>query len=95
VGIVLAVTIALSVITFILYAVDKSAAIKNRQRLSERSLHIASLLGGWPGALLAQKLLRHKTQKQPFRSVFWLTVIVNIVVIQLASRVIPIGVFTS
>jgi len=78
VGIVLASYIALSIITFIFYAVDKSAARKNAQRISERTLHLASLLGGWPGAIIAQKTLRHKTKKQPFRMIFWLTVILNI-----------------
>lgn len=77
-GIVLAAYIALSIITFIFYAVDKSAARKNAQRISERTLHLASLLGGWPGAIIAQKTLRHKTKKQPFRMIFWLTVTLNI-----------------
>jgi len=69
---------ALSLITFVLYAVDKSAAIKSRHRISERTLHLASLLGGWFGAFLGQRLFRHKTKKQPFRIIFWLTVIANV-----------------
>ncbi|NOQ94066.1 MAG: DUF1294 domain-containing protein [Methylophaga sp.] len=78
VGLVLATYIALSAITFILYAVDKSAARNNKHRIPERTLHLMSLLGGWPGALLAQQIFRHKTKKQPFRVVFWMTVIVNV-----------------
>ena len=35
------------------------------------------LLGGWPGALIAQQTLRHKSRKASFRAVFWLTVLVN------------------
>lgn len=77
-GLVLATYIALSAITFILYAVDKSAARNNKHRIPERTLHLMSLLGGWPGALLAQQIFRHKTKKQPFRVVFWMTVIVNV-----------------
>lgn len=77
-ALVLANYIALSTIAFILYAVDKSAARKNAQRVSERSLHLVALLGGWPGAMLAQKTFRHKTKKQPFRFVFWLTIMANI-----------------
>jgi len=69
---------ALSLITFIFYAVDKSAAIKRKQRIPERTLHLASLLGGWLGALVGQRLFRHKTKKQPFRIIFWLTVITNV-----------------
>jgi len=67
-----------SLLTFIVYWVDKSAAQKGSWRTSENTLHILSLIGGWPGAMVAQQKLRHKTQKQPFRSIFWLTVIANI-----------------
>ncbi len=69
--------IGLSVITFIAYAIDKSAAQNNRWRTQESTLHLLSLLGGWPGALYAQRRLRHKSVKQEFQSVFWLTIVVN------------------
>ena len=67
-----------SFITFIVYAIDKSAAKKGAWRIKESRLHCLSLIGGWPGALLAQQKLRHKSYKQPFRVVFWLTVILNV-----------------
>lgn len=66
-----------SAITFMAYAADKSAARQGRWRVPEASLHLLALLGGWPGALLAQRMFRHKTRKQPFRTVFWLTVLLN------------------
>jgi len=66
----------LSLLTFVLYAIDKRNAIKGRWRVSEKTLQI-SLLGGWPGALLAQQAFRHKTQKRPFIFVLWLGVIIN------------------
>lgn len=69
--------ILFSFITFIMYAVDKSAARKGNWRTKETSLHLLSLAGGWPGALLAQKLVRHKTRKQPFVTIFWITTLVN------------------
>lgn len=69
--------ILFSFITFIMYAVDKSAARKGNWRTKETSLHLLSLVGGWPGALLAQKLVRHKTRKQPFVTIFWITTLVN------------------
>ncbi len=78
---VLPVCLAASVVTFITYAIDKSAARKGRWRTSEGTLHLLSLIGGWPGALIAQSALRHKSRKQPFRAIFWLTVVVNCAVL--------------
>ena len=75
--IVLAFYVVASMFTFIMYAVDKSAAQKGNWRTPERTLHFLSLTGGWPGALIAQQKLRHKSKKQSFRAVFWLTVFVN------------------
>jgi len=73
----LALYLAASLFTFILYAVDKSAARKGAWRTQESTLHVLSLAGGWPGALVAQQKLRHKSRKQPFRLIFWVTVILN------------------
>lgn len=67
-----------SFITFLAYAFDKSKAQRGVWRTSESTLHILSLIGGWPGAALAQQLLRHKSQKREFRISFWFTVIVNL-----------------
>ncbi len=66
-----------SLLTFIMYFFDKSAARKGAWRTKESTLHLLSLVGGWPGALVAQQKLRHKTQKKSFRYVFWLTVLLN------------------
>lgn len=66
-----------SVITFFAYAFDKSKAQRGAWRTPESTLHMFSLIGGWPGAAVAQQLLRHKSQKKEFRMSFWFTVIVN------------------
>lgn len=66
-----------SLVTFILYAVDKSAARKGGRRTPESTLHLFSLSGGWPGAFVAQHKLRHKTRKRSFRVVFLVTVLIN------------------
>ena len=66
-----------SIVTFLAYAIDKSAAQNDRWRTKESTLHLFGLVGGWPGALLAQKTLRHKSKKQEFQTVFWVTVIAN------------------
>jgi uncharacterized membrane protein YsdA (DUF1294 family) len=67
-----------SVACFALYARDKAAALRSGRRTPERDLLLLGLAGGWPGALLAQRWLRHKTVKLPFRYWFWLTVGVNL-----------------
>lgn len=64
-------------ITFLAYGWDKSSARLDRWRTTESTLHLLSLLGGWPGALVAQKYLRHKSSKQSFQNVFWGTVVLN------------------
>lgn len=63
---------------WLLYAWDKSRAELHGWRVSEDTLHVLSLLGGWPGALVAQRQFRHKTRKRSFRAVFWVTVVVNL-----------------
>ena len=70
--------VAMSILTFINYALDKSAAKNNRWRTSENQLHLLSLAGGWPGAFYAQNKLRHKSIKKEFKQVYWITVIMNI-----------------
>ncbi|HET6805291.1 MAG TPA: cold shock and DUF1294 domain-containing protein [Frateuria sp.] len=67
-----------SALTFVVYALDKSAARQGRWRTREQTLHLLALAGGWPGALAAQRLLRHKSRKASFRGVFWLTVLANV-----------------
>lgn len=69
--------LASSIFTFLAYTIDKSAAQNGRWRTKESTLHLFGLVGGWPGALLAQKTLRHKSKKQEFQTVFWVTVIAN------------------
>ena len=67
----------LSIFAFAAYARDKAAARDNTWRTPENTLHMIALFGGWPGALVAQDVLRHKSSKSAFQWTFWLTVIVN------------------
>jgi uncharacterized membrane protein YsdA (DUF1294 family)/cold shock CspA family protein len=69
--------VALSLITYVAYALDKSAAQSGAWRTSEGALHMLGLAGGWSGALIAQQTLRHKSRKSSFRTVFWATVLIN------------------
>lgn len=82
---VLAAYALLSVLTFIAYWWDKRQAQAGRWRTQESTLQLLALLGGWPGALLAQAYLRHKSQKRPFLVVFWFTVVVNLIALSWAA----------
>ncbi|MDB4516181.1 DUF1294 domain-containing protein [Crocinitomicaceae bacterium] len=75
--IILGFYIVVSLLTFGLYFKDKSAAQTGKWRTSETTLHIFSLVGGWPGAAIAQSQLRHKSKKVSFRLVYWFTVVIN------------------
>lgn len=66
-----------SVLAFFAYWRDKRSAERDGWRTPEQSLHLLELLGGWPGALLAQQLLRHKTRKLSFQLVFWAIVVLH------------------
>jgi uncharacterized membrane protein YsdA (DUF1294 family)/cold shock CspA family protein len=68
---------AMSALSFAMYGLDKSAAKRGGWRTAEATLHLFELAGGWPGALVAQRLFRHKTKKQPFQFLFWCAVLVN------------------
>ena len=78
-----------SAVTFLAYRGDKAAAKRKDQRTPEITLHLLALVGGWPGALLAQQLLRHKSVKGEFRSMFWRTVVLNITAFVLLCS--PVG----
>jgi len=73
----LVVYLAMSLMTYIFYYFDKSAAQKGEWRTQESTLHLLAVFGGWPGALVAQQRLRHKSIKRSFRTVFWCTVALN------------------
>src|SRR4051794_18859966 len=68
--------------TFLAYVYDKAVARRDTPfyRVPETVLHVLALAGGSPAAFAGQKLLRHKTIKQPFRAWFW-----GIVVLQIAA----------
>lgn len=69
---------AVSLVLFVMYWIDKRAAQRGAQRTAENTLHLFELCCGWPGALLAQQIFRHKTRKGSYQFVFWLAVLSNL-----------------
>lgn len=66
--------VCMSLFSVLQYWCDKHNAQIGQWRIPEKQLHAVELLGGWPGALVAQQLMRHKTQKASFQGLFWLIV---------------------
>ena len=70
--------LGMSLVTYLVYRVDKQAAAQDEWRVAESTLHLMELVCGWPGALIAQQSLRHKTRKTSYQFVFWCAVLLNI-----------------
>jgi len=72
--------VSVSVCTYALYGADKDSAADQASgwRAPEKLLHALELAGGWPGAFLAQRRLRHKTAKFPYQLVYWLIVALHV-----------------
>ena len=68
----------MSAATYVAYALDKSAARRDQSRTPEATLHLLELLGGWPGALVAQRMIRHKNAKVGYQIMFWLIVAIHV-----------------
>jgi uncharacterized membrane protein YsdA (DUF1294 family)/cold shock CspA family protein len=67
-----------SLASWLLYGWDKGQAEAGTRRVPENTLHVLALVGGWPGAWVAQAQFRHKTKKASFRAAYWLTVLLNL-----------------
>jgi uncharacterized membrane protein YsdA (DUF1294 family) len=80
-----------SVLCVLVYGLDKLAARGGRDRVPEAMLLSLGVVGGWPGAIVAQQVFRHKTVKRSFRVRFWATVIVNVAVFAWAATRQSIG----
>ncbi len=68
---------ALSLFSFLSYRSDKRRAEAGAWRIPESTLHLADIIGGWPGAFLAHRIFRHKISKRSFQFFFWLIVLIH------------------
>jgi len=80
VEIVVGVYLVMSLITFVLYGWDKRQAARGNWRVKERTLHLMELLCGWPGALVARTIFRHKRRKLGFSIVTALIVLLHLAI---------------
>ncbi len=94
-GLYLLVVGVMSLISFIVYGLDKSRAASGGRRIPERTLHLLALLGGWPGALLGQRRFRHKTVKLSFRIVFWLVVLLHLSLVGAVAYVVIVAHYSA
>ena len=72
--------IALNVSSFLLFGVDKHAAIQKSMRIPENLLYLATLVGGSAGTLVGMNVFRHKTRKTSFQFVVALVLLVQLLI---------------
>ncbi|MHA0988866.1 DUF1294 domain-containing protein [Enterobacter ludwigii] len=80
----------INVLTLAMYGADKMAARRAMRRVPEATLLVFGLIGGWLGAIIGQQLFRHKTQKQPFKTYFIVSVIVSISAMVAVYQLFPV-----
>ena len=78
--------IAINVVTFLVYGIDKWKAKQGSWRISEATLLILAVIGGSIGALLCMKVWRHKTQHKKFKYGLPLILIIQIILIGYLSK---------
>lgn len=81
----------INMLTLVMYGADKMAARKGMRRVPEATLLVFGVTGGWPGAIVGQQLFRHKTQKQPFKTYFFLSIVVGIAVMAAVYHFSPVS----
>jgi len=82
--VLLAYLVVINIAAFAAFGMDKARAERERQRLPERHLLLLALFGGAAGAIAGQYFFRHKTRKQPFRTLLIGAAVVNLAVAAVA-----------
>lgn len=75
--------LVMSGITYFSYGSDKKRAVTGQRRVPENKLHLLELLGGWPGAFVAQSYFRHKNRKPSYQGMYWTMVMLNLLLLGL------------
>ncbi|MCV9965572.1 DUF1294 domain-containing protein [Pararhizobium sp. BT-229] len=78
-----------NIVTFCVFWWDKSAARGGKWRVSEDKLLSLALFGGSLGALAAQRLLRHKTRKEPFRTRLTAILVLHAAILSIGLLALP------
>ena len=68
---------AISLITFIVYGIDKSRARSGGWRIPEKTLHWLAIAGGFPGGWVGRIVFRHKTRKGFFTFVLMVGTLIH------------------
>lgn len=86
--------VVMSIASYLSLRIDKRRSERNARRLKdvpripERTLHFLEAVGGWPGSLVAQRSLRHKNQKRPYQTVFWIIVAIHLLLWGIGAGVV-------
>lgn len=78
---VIAALILANLFGFIMVAVDKRRAIKNKWRVPEKNFFIISFFGGFPGVYLGLFVFKHKTRHIKFMVGLPLIFVVQLIII--------------
>ena len=81
---------SINLVTFMVYGIDKRAAKSGQRRIPENNMHTLEFLGGWIGALMGQKIFRHKTKKRSYQSFFWAMLVLEIGLIYVILKFLKI-----
>jgi len=83
--------LAINIAAYFAFVFDKAKARAGARRIPEKSLLRLALLGGSIGAISAQRIIRHKTHKEPFRT--WLNAIAFLQLVVIAGLAVAMLLF--
>jgi uncharacterized membrane protein YsdA (DUF1294 family) len=77
----LGIVLVMSIVSFAIFGFDKRRAAVGGWRVPERTLLLLAFLGGWPGAIAAQRWFRHKTRKVSFLAALWGVIVLHVLLV--------------